>query len=171
MNTVTLGGAGIGLAILLHRGVLWWPGLKALTAHHVRTLSPLLPFVFSWCVGALLVMSAGGLFGYAADWTLWGSNWLGDGALVYGIGGRAGDDVTRRGPQQALTNGGHLMVLLMVVGWAAARTRPRVVGMLPGLLSGVLLGLSGGVLGKAAVPLASGVNWIGSVFATTTLGG
>src|SRR5687768_12952814 len=123
MNPVTMGGAMVGLCIVLHRLVTWWPGLKGIAGRGVRCLSSLLPFVFAYAVGALFIMCAGGLIGYAADWTLWGTNWLGDTALVWGVGGTGDQDVTRRGPQQALTNGGHMVTVLLLVGLLAARKK------------------------------------------------
>jgi hypothetical protein len=171
MNPVTMGGAMVGLCIVLHRLVTWWPGLKGIAGRGVRCLSDLLPFVFAYAVGALFIMCAGGLIGYAADWTLWGTNWLGDTALVWGVGGTGDQDVTRRGPQQALTNGGHMVTVLLLVGLLAARKRSGSQDLGTGLLAGIALGCSAGALGTVAVPLASAVNWAGSVFTTSTLGG
>lgn len=165
MNVVTLGGMAVGLGLLVYHVYLWWP--KKINLKSLRLLAP---FVFAWLYGMLLILCAGGLIGWAADVALWGSNWLGDGALVYGVGGQAGDNVTRGGGQ-ALTNGGHLMVLLLTfLVVAMVRKRSVDTGVLwQGALSGVCLGMVKGVAGAAAVPLATAVNLAGAWASTQTL--
>lgn len=171
-GTVTLGGVILGIGLIILRVGVWWPGVKALRKGSLNHLGDLLPFVFSWCFGALLIMCAGGIIGWAADAALWGGSWLGDASLVLGVGGQGGDDVTRRGPQQALTNGGHAVVLLMcfVVAVLIKRGRVDTGHVWQGTVSGVLLGLSGSVLGQAAVPLASAVNAAGMLISAEVLG-
>lgn len=170
-GVVTLGGVVIGLGLVILQVGVWYPGLKAFRNSPLGHLGDLLPFAFSWCFGALLVMCAGGLVGWAADAAVWGGSWLGDGALVLGVGGQGGDGTSRRGPQQALTNGGHAIVLLMCFVVAVLLKRGRVDSghVWQGTCSGVLLGLSGSVLGKAAVPLASVVNLAGTWISTEVL--
>lgn len=170
-GTVTLGGVILGVGLIILRVGVWLPPLKALRSAPLGHLGDLLPFVFSWCFGALLIMCAGGIVGWAADVVLWGGNWVGDGTLMLGVGGQAGENVTRRGPQQALTNGGHAVVLLLCFVVAVLLKRGRVDRghVWQGTCSGVLLGLSGSVLGQAAVPLASVVNLAGALISTEVL--
>lgn len=171
-NVVTLGGVAVGTGLVIYHAILWWPGLKSLQADVRGAVADALPFVAGWCFGALLVMCAGGIVGWVADAALWLGNWLGDAALVWGVGGQAGDDVTRRGPQQALTNGGHLMVLLALFAFCAALRKlggHRRKALSHGALSGTMLGLSSSVLATAAVPLASAMNVAGAWFSTGTL--
>jgi hypothetical protein len=168
---VTLGGWILGTGLIVLRLGIWWPGLKALRKDPAGLITDLGPFVFSWCYGALLIMCAGGLLGGLADVALWGGNWLGDGALIWGVGGQSGDAVTR-GTAQVLTNGGHAMVLLGLFMFAVLLKRGRVDAghVWQGLTSGVLLGLSSGVVGAAAVPLASLVNLAGAWLSTGVIG-
>lgn len=170
-GAVTLGGVVIGLGLIILRVGIWWPGVAKLRSSPLAAISGLAPFVFSWCFGALLIMCAGGLVGYAADAAVWGGSWLGDSALVLGVGGQGGDDQSRRGPQQALTNGGHAVVLLLCFVVAVLLKRGRVDSghVWQGACSGVLLGLSGSVLGQAAIPLASAVNLAGALISTEVL--
>jgi hypothetical protein len=101
---------------------------------------------------------------------LWGGNWLGDGALVWGVGGQSRDAVTR-GTAQVLTNGGHAMVLLGLFVLAVMLKRRTVDSghVWQGLGSGVLLGLSSGVVGVVAVPLATLANLSGMWLSTEVL--
>lgn len=162
---VTLGGLVIGLGLLAYRLVDWWPKKV-----NVRSMRTLLPFAFSWCYGVLLILCAGGLLGGLAGLTLWGANGVGDLALVWGVGGQGGDDVSR-GTGQALTNGGHAVVLITAF-IVVALLRKRSVDtqeLLMGLGSGICLGLVKGVAGAAAVPLASVANLAGAWMSTRTL--
>lgn len=170
-GAVTLGAVIIGVGLIILRVGVWYPGIRPLRKSPLGQLGDLLPFTFSWCFGALLIMCAGGIVGWAADAALWGGNWIGDGALVLGVGGQGGDDVTRRGPQQALTNGGHAVVLLMcfIVAMLVKRGKVDTTHVWQGTVSGVLLGMSGNVLGHAAVPLASAVNVAGALISTEVL--
>ena len=163
MNALTLGGWVLGFGLVILRIGIWYPGWKKLRKTPIPLLSALAPFLFAWCYGALLIMCAGGLLGWAADIALWGGNWLGDGALVWGVGGQSQDAVTR-GTAQVLTNGGHAIVLLLafVVAVLVKRRSVDTKELTHGLVSGVLLGLSGGVTGAVAVPLASAVNLAGA---------
>jgi hypothetical protein len=168
---VTLGGWVLGVGLLILRLGIWWPGVKGLRKDPLGQVTHLGPFVFAWCYGALLIMCAGGLLGGLADVALWGGNWLGDGALIWGVGGQSRDTVTR-GTAQVLTNGGHAMVLLGLFVLAVLLKRGRVDSghIWQGLASGVLLGLSSGVVGAAAVPLASLANLAGAWLSTGIIG-
>jgi hypothetical protein len=155
MNIVTLGGVTVGAAILIATVIKW-------VFREKKSPAALVPFVLALAYGMLLILSAGGLLGSAADVALWGANGLGDLSLVWGVGGGT-QDVTRTGTM-ALSNGGHAVVLLLTVAlialWKFAGRIPN--GKLAaGILCGICLGLSGAVAGIAAVPLASGANILG----------
>jgi len=165
VNVVTLGGLVVGLCLLAHTLVRWWP--KKVNR---KSLMALLPYVFSLLYGMLLILCAGGIVGWVADVALWGANWGGDAALVWGVGGQAGDDVSRGGGQ-VLTNGGHAVVLILTAA-VVALLRKRVVSsgdVLTGAMTGVCLGLVKGIAGAAAVPLATTVNLAGAWMSTQTL--
>lgn len=154
-NLVTLGGVTVGLCILTFVLVRWWQKQKP-------KWQPLLPFVLASFYGMLLILSAGGILGGLAGVALWGSSELGDAALKYGVGGGT-PSVTRESPL-GLTDGGHAMVLILTVAFAAtwrfSKKLPRAdVGM--GALCGICLGLSSGVAGWAADVLAPTVSWTG----------
>lgn len=159
MIIVTMGGVVLGLFILIRWAIEWWPGVKVLRTGWQHAAASAAPFIFSWCFGALCVMTVGGVIGMVADVTVWGGSWAGDMAGVVGVGAEAGQ-AAGRGGVQALTNGGKWMVLLIFAVWLGVRSRKGTdtSAMHKGLLSGTLLGLSGSVLGKAAVPLASITN-------------
>lgn len=155
MNLVTLGGVTVGVAILTATAIKW-------VFREKKQPAALVPFVLAFAYGMLLILSAGGLLGSAADIALWGANGLGDLSLVWGVGGGT-QDVTRP-TAMPLSNGGHAIVLLLTVAlfalWKFAGRIPN--GKLAaGILCGICLGLSGAVAGWAAVPLASGANLAG----------
>lgn len=170
MNVVTLGGQVLGWGLLLYRLGIWWPGYKTMRKDWLRQLTVIGPFVFAWGYGALLIMCAGGLLGGIADIALWGGNWVGDGALVWGVGGQAQDNVSR-GTAQVLTNGGHAIALLLVFVFALLLKRGKVdsSALWTGVSSGILMGLSAGLAGAAAVPLASLANLAGTFFSSEVL--
>ncbi|MEU0370624.1 hypothetical protein ABZ070_10225 [Streptomyces sp. NPDC006283] len=154
-NLVTLGGVVVGLAILTTTLIRW-------VFQEKKRPAALAPFLLALAYGMLLILSAGGILGAAADIALWGANGLGDLTLVWGVGG--GTQNVTRAAQMALTNGGHAVVILLTVAllalWKFAGKVPN--GKLAaGILCGICLGLSGAVAGAAAVPLASGANLLG----------
>ncbi|MCP3817819.1 hypothetical protein NLX86_06615 [Streptomyces sp. A3M-1-3] len=155
MNVVSLGGVTVGTGILVLTGIRWWHRDKRRTA-------ALVPFLLSAAYGMLLILSAGGLLGAIAGITLWGSNGLGDLALVWGVGGGT-PDVTRS-KQMALSDGGHAVVVLLTLAlyglWRWANKVPNA-ALGTGAVAGISLGLSGSVAGIAAVPLASAANLLG----------
>src|SRR5678815_4877396 len=112
-----------------------------------------------WAVGALMAMCAGGIVGWLTDWFVWGAGWLGDGALIYGVGGER--QAVAQGLSQPLTNGG-LAMTLIILTVAVIRIRKAGDGLgwshRRGIISGATLGLSAGVAAVVAVPLASAVN-------------
>ncbi|MEU3426611.1 hypothetical protein [Streptomyces gardneri] len=162
MIWATLGGVTIGLALLIRHFIQWWPGLKAVQSAPLQHAGRLLPFLAAWCYGALAILTVGGLIGWAADTTLWITNWLGDAALVWGVGGTAG--VPSRGSSYLpLTQTGGAIVLLMTVALVAAiKKSARGQDLKAGAWCGICLGTSAGIAGFAAVPLAQAANAVGA---------
>jgi hypothetical protein len=155
---VTLGGVTVGSAGVAAYAVYWWHREK----HQGRAL---VPFVLAAAYGMLITLSGGGLLGWGARLTLWGSNAVGDKALKWGVGGTT-MDVTRA-RQLVLDPGGHVVVVIVTVVllalWKWAK-KLRSWKLAVGLVCGICLALSGTVAGAAAVPLGSSVNAVGSVF-------
>lgn len=155
MNVVSLGGVTVGTGLITLNGIRWWFRDK-------KRPAAILPFLLATAYGMLAILSAGGLLGALAGVTLWGSNGLGDLALVWGVGGGT-PDITRTSPM-ALTDGGHAIVVLLTLVlfglWKWAGKVPNG-PMFAGIVTGISLGLSGTVAGVAAVPLASGANLLG----------
>lgn len=154
-GAVTLGGVTIGLSLLAWITVRWWKTDRP-------NWKPLMPYLGGVAYGMLLILAAGGLLGAIADIALWGANGLGDAALQYGVGGTSPSATRAR--QIALTPGGHATVLVTTVGFAAAwrfskKLPKKDLGV--GILTGICLGLSGGIAGIAAQALAPAVNSIG----------
>ncbi|MFJ6935705.1 hypothetical protein [Streptomyces sp. NPDC101132] len=162
MNTaLTIGGVTVGLAILVRYLTLWWPGLKALRADPLAHAAALLPFLIAWAYGVLAVLTVGGVIGWAFDTTVWISSWLGDVALVWGVGGEAGQSAAGSA-YLPLTQTGSAVVLLLTVGIVtAAKTSRYGADLKAGAWCGACLGTSAGVAGLAAVPLAQAVNAVG----------
>lgn len=162
MNYVTFGGVTVGICILLATLVKWWPGLKALQKNPQQHAGRLLPFLLAWAYGVLAILTVGGIVGWIADTALWITNWLGDAALVWGVGGTPGQHGTgaRYLPLTAAGNG---VVLILTVGMAVARKKSSRYGseLTMGMWCGISLGTSAGVAGFAAVPLAQAANWLG----------
>lgn len=165
MIVATFGGVTIGLLILGRFLTDWWPGRKALMKNPQDAASALLPFLLAWCYGALAILGVGGLIGWAADTTLWITNWLGDAALVWGVGGEVGSTGARP-PFLPLTQQGGGIVLILTGVMLAAIKRKKTPDYVKrelklGTWCGIGLATSAGVAGFAAVPLAQGVNSIG----------
>ena len=158
MHTVTLGGVAAGVGILILFLIRWWFREK-------HRLTALVPYLLSLGYGMLLILSGGGLLGGLAGITLWGGSGIGDIALVWGVGGTT-MDVTRA-RALVLSPGGHVIVLLLtltLIGlwvWAGKIPNGKIAA---GIITGILLGLSGTLAGLAAVPLGSGVNFLGLGF-------
>lgn len=162
----TLGAVVLGLGLVILNLGTWWPGLPSLKKKPRPHLVRLLPFLYGYAFGTLAILCAGGVLGWTASGVLWGGGWLGDGALVYGVGGFR-EDVSRAS-QTFLTNGGRAMILLLwfvviVILRRNERTRKMV---MQGILAGVLLGTVRGVAGVLAIPLASTVNLAGAWLST-----
>jgi hypothetical protein len=161
MTIVTLGGVTVGLGLAIHHLITWWPGIKPLRKDPARAAAGLAPFLLAWTYGVLAILTVGGLIGWAADTTLWITSWLGDAALVWGVGGTAGS--TGAAPVfLPLTQTGGAIVLLLTIGMLAATKRSKHgQDLARGTWCGICLGTSSGVAGVAAVPLAQGANWLG----------
>lgn len=161
MLYLTLGGVTVGICILAHHVITWWPGRKALMKDPVKHASDLAPFLVAWSYGVLAILTVGGLIGWIADTTLWISSWLGDVALVWGVNGQVG----RRAAATTylpLTQTGSAVVLILTVGLVAAAKKSKYGSDIKrGAWCGICLGMSAGVAGFAAVPLAMAVNWLG----------
>ncbi|MET7900360.1 hypothetical protein ABZS86_02405 [Streptomyces sp. NPDC005355] len=162
MNIVTLGGVTVGLAILVHHLVGWWPGHKPLRKDPLKHLGALLPFLIAWAYGVLAVLGVGGLVGWIADTALWISNWLGDVALVWGVGGTTGRSATGTSYLPLTQTGGAVLLLLTVAMAAAVKKSRHGRDLKFGAWCGVCLGTSAGIAGFAAVPLAQAANWAGA---------
>lgn len=161
MNYVTYGGVTVGLCLLIHQIVTWWPGRKALMKDPARRAAELLPFLASWCYGCLTTLGVGGLIGTAASATLGLSNWLGDVALVWGVGGSVGQ-LAARPTFVPLSGPGVAVALILTVAVVAAAKKSAYGGEIKrGAWFGICLGTSAGVAGFAAVPLATAANWLG----------
>lgn len=168
MTPLTMGGVVVGLALLILRVGIWWPGLKTFQKHAVECALSAVPLVYAWLYGVLAVLCVGGLVGAMADFALWGGNWVGDLALVWGVGGNAAVIASSGGSPSALTDGGTAMVLILTAAFVVMLNKsdsPRS-HLWQMAWSGILLGLSSGFAGKAAVPLASFVNLAGAWLGT-----
>lgn len=161
MPIVTIGGVTIGLCILIATIVQWYPGYRTLKKKPVPFLGQLLPFALAWAYGVLAILTVGGIVGWAADTTLWISNWLGDVALVWGVGGQAGQSASAS-TYLPLTQTGTALVLILTVAMIVGAKKSKYGSDLKrGSWCGICLGTSAGVAGFAAVPLAQAVNWAG----------
>ncbi|QCX81068.1 hypothetical protein C9F11_37425 [Streptomyces sp. YIM 121038] len=154
-TAVSLGGVTVGLSLTAWDVTRWWATHKKRLA--AKALKDLAPVVLCMLYGALLVLSAGGIIGAAADWSLWGSNQVGEVGLVYGVGGTS-PDVTRTS-QLALTPGGHSVVIILTVIVAAVTSRRGINWrFVRGILAGISLGLAksiAGAVGYLAAPVVS----------------
>lgn len=161
MNYVTYGGVTVGLCLLVHHLVTWWPGTKALMKDPARHAAALLPFLLSWSYGCLTTLGVGGLIGLVSSTVLGLSNWLGDVALVWGVGGNAGQ-LAARATFVPLSGPGIALVLILTIAVVAAAKKSKHGSEIKrGAWCGITLGTSAGVAGFAAVPLAQAANWLG----------
>lgn len=163
MNYVTFGGVTVGFCILGYQLMSWWPGRKALTKDPVRHAARLLPFLASWAYGCLTTLGIGGLIGAASSSVLGLSNWLGDAALVWGVGEPTGQQAGAKtfiplsGPGAALV----LIATCVFIAAVKKASEENSRAMKLGAWCGITLGTSAGVAGFAAVPLAQAANWCG----------
>jgi hypothetical protein len=160
MNYVTYGGVTVGLCLLAYQLVTWWPGRKQLMKDPLKHAARLAPFLASWCYGCLTTLGIGGLIGTASSATLGLSNWLGDVALVWGVGGSSGQ-LAGRATFVPLSGPGVALVLILTAIFiaAVAKAGDQASSVLKrGAWCGICLGTSAGVAGFAAVPLARAAN-------------
>lgn len=161
MTVVTFGGVTVGICILLHHLVQWWPGLKSLRSNALHYAADLAPFLIAWAYGCLAILGVGGLVGWIADTALWITSWLGDVALVWGVGGHAGRRASGVTYLPLTETGGAVVLILTVVLLAAVKKSRYGADIRRGAWCGICLGTSAGVAGFAAAPLALAVNWLG----------
>lgn len=163
MNYVTYGGVTVGLMILGYQLVTWWPGRKQFMKDPLKHAARLLPFLLSWAYGCLTTLGVGGAVGWVSGAVLGISNWLGDVALVWGVGG-AGGQSAARATYLPLSGKALGVVLILTACFIAAvkkSSEDQSKTLKLGAWCGITLGTSAGVAGFAAVPLALAANWIG----------
>lgn len=157
---VTLGGITIGLAALVRVAVDWWPGRKAFTgrkADYLSALLPLMPFFWGYCFGVLVPLTFGGFLLWAGWAGVTAMSWLGDVALWAGVGSDIGTEA-QRAARVTLTAQANAMMFLALVVWVSVFARWRNSYLVYGTVCGLCLGLTSGVAGKTAVPLASALD-------------
>lgn len=162
MNYVTYGGVTVGLMLLGYQLITWWPGRKQLMKDPLKHAAKLLPFLLSWSYGCLTTLGVAGLIGTMSSAVLGLSNWLGDAALLWGVGEHPGQ-LAARATFTPLTGAGRCVVLILTACFIAAvkKAGEETRGQLKrGVWCGITLGTSSGVAGFAAVPLAQAANWI-----------
>lgn len=162
MQIVTIGGVTVGLCILGYYLTTWWPGRKALTKDPIRHAADLAPFLFAWSYGVLAILSVGGLVGWGARTARWISNWLGDAALVWGVGTTSGQQAGGAVYLPLTQTGGAIVLILTAVMVALVKKSRHGQVLKLGVWCGICLGTSAGVAGFAAVPLATAANWAGN---------
>ena len=163
MNYVTFGGVTVGLMILGYQLMIWWPGRKPLMKDPIKHLSRLLPFLAAWAYGCLTTLGIGGLIGTASNGILNLSNWLGDVALVWGVGESIGQQAGAKTFIPLSSPGAALVLIATCVFIAAVKKAGDDTSktLKLGAWCGITLGTSAGVAGFAAVPLATAANWCG----------
>lgn len=162
MNYVTYGGVTVGLCLLGYELTLWWPGLNGLKKDPIKHASRLLPFLLSWAYGCLTTLGIAGLIGTASSSVLGLSNWLGDAALLWGVGEQPGQ-LAARETFTPLSGPGACLVLILTAVFIAGvkKAGDGTRGELKrGVWCGITLGTSAGVAGFAAVPLAQAANLV-----------
>ncbi|MFJ9217870.1 hypothetical protein ACIRJL_17160 [Streptomyces sp. NPDC102383] len=157
-NIVSLGGVTVGLSLFGWQFARWWASHKK---KNLKAFRHLAPFLLCLAYGMLLILSAGGVLGLLADWSLWGASEIGDAVLVWGVGGTA--PTVTRSSNIALTPGGHAVVVIGTVVLVAIWTRTR--GwrwdLFSGVVAGVTLGLASGIAGAAGWVLSPVVSALG----------
>ncbi|MFD9764735.1 hypothetical protein ACFWZK_28970 [[Kitasatospora] papulosa] len=158
---VTLGGITLGTIIVVLVVLRWFK-------KGGRDWKQLVPFFVALCFGILAVLAAGPIsaLGLITRLSLWGGDGIGYAYLVWGIGGNS-PNVTRA-TSVVLTDGGYAMFAIwtavMIGLFLWSKKLPKLL-TIAGIFAGILLGLSQGIAGMAAVPLASAVNAGGSWYA------
>ena len=155
---VSLGGVTVGLSLVAWDFTRWWTSHKKKLA--LRALRELAPQILCLAYGALLILSAGGIIGATADWSLWGTNQAGDVLLVYGLGGSTPNDT--RASHIALTPGGHAAVIVITVVIVAVCSRRGFRwDFVRQILAGISLGLASSIAGVVGLVVAPTVSWAG----------
>ncbi|MFE2300826.1 hypothetical protein ACFXAW_21885 [Streptomyces sp. NPDC059445] len=163
MNYVTYGGVTVGLCLLGYQLVTWWPGRKQLMKDPLKHAARLAPFLASWCYGCLTTLGVAGIIGTASSAVLGLSNWLGDVALVWGVGGSTGQLAAAKTFIPLSGPGAALVLIATAVFIAAVKKASQATASILkcGAWCGITLGTSAGVAGFAAVPLAMAANHVG----------
>jgi hypothetical protein len=165
---VTLGCVTVGTITLLLTVLRWWKKSssgKGENGGGGRRWSQLVPFVIAFAYGMLVVLSANSVsvLGFISRAGLWSGQGIGHAYLVWGIGGS--DPHVTRGQLDLLTPGGKCILAIWTALQIAAqkwsKKQTRLYATL-GAISGFCLGLSAGLAGIAAIPLASAVNASGA---------
>ncbi|MCG7203976.1 hypothetical protein [Streptomyces arenae] len=159
---VSLGGVTVGLSLFAWDFTRWWTSHKKRFAP--KALAALAPQILCLAYGALLILSAGGIIGASADWSLWGTNQVGDVVLIYGLG--APTPAVTRSTHLALTPGGHAAVIIItVVIIAVCSKRGFRWDFVRQILAGVSLGLASSIAGFIGFAVAPTVSWVGDYVA------
>jgi len=159
---VSLGGVTVGLSLFAWDFSRWFASHKKRLS--LKALKKLAPFIACVAYGSLLVLSAGGIIGGLADWSLWGTNQAGNIVLVYGLGSTT-PNVTRS-QHLALSPGGHAVIIVAtVVVVAVAGIRGFRWDFVRGVLSGISLGLASSIAGAVGFAVAPSVSWLGDYVA------
>ncbi|MBK3563205.1 MULTISPECIES: hypothetical protein [unclassified Streptomyces] len=157
-SMVSLGGVTVGLSLFAWDFTRWWTSHKKRLS--IKALSTLLPQLLCNAYGALLILSAGGIVGGLADWSLWGTNQVGDVVLVYGLG--ASTPNVTRSTHLALTPGGHAAIIIItVVIVAVCSKRGFRWDFVRQILAGNSLGLASSIAGVVGTVVAPTVSWAG----------
>lgn len=165
--TPTAGSFAAGLYFVIRAVLDWWPGLPGKKGFDAKgAVLTAAPFVLAYAYGVLVILGVGGIVGWLANASVWGVGWVGDGALIYGVGGTR-QDIGIGGRQMALSNGG-LMFILLATGFLVgvlkrSKTSEYTKRMVKwGALAGVLTGTVASVANALAIPLASTANAAGA---------
>ncbi|MER8197055.1 hypothetical protein ABTY00_24195 [Streptomyces microflavus] len=162
MNTaLSVGGLGIGLAVLVWYLLRWWHAQKAVkTGKDWRSLSPLASGIV---LGILAASCAGGLLGTIAGWVRSISNMAGD-KVINGATGTSTQTLATAGVPN-LTAGGALIVLAAFASLFALWKKIKDTSRKPlafGGVAGVTVGMSPGIAGSVALALIPLVNEAGN---------
>lgn len=153
---VTLGGVTIGLLALARTGFDWWPGRKAFTGSKRDKLDlvlPLAPFVWGFSYGVLACLTHGGIVLWLMSWIVTIISTVGDWALLIGVGSDLGQAAERASVSKLSAQANAAMLLLTGIVWFA-RARWANPDLTRGIVCGLSLGLTSGIAGQAAAPLA-----------------
>lgn len=161
-SVVSLGGVTVGLSLFAWDFTRWWTGHKKKL--NPKALRDLAPQLLCLSYGALLILSVGGIIGAIADWSLWGTNMVGDVVLVYGLGSTT--PTVTRSSQLALTPGGHgALIVITVVILAVASRRGFRWDFMRQILAGLSLGLASSIAGVVGIVVAPSISWLGDYVA------